>query len=231
MLKLIKEKTGQLSFQLQSKDSIFKSHFILALIMALFFHLFAFVLFQPVKFYFISTYRFPPIIVHPSIGISTVAHSKTEENELAFPPISFTPSSAWLSPARDSLLFPTTIASNALEKLEERLWPVWYEPLSIELLEPKIQMTMSGDLANISVLSSDPLLMEKIPVGLQKQPEFLSYKVLVDMEMGEIFWHANEQNVINKELEKILLSLKFEKQLFQEPMQGTIHFTVLTKHD
>lgn len=238
MLKL--EKTSDLSglaICIRERERFFEPRLLKALAIAFFLHIGALILFQVTPFYFSSKFVFPPIQVQfdpPVQGISALASSYTEEELLLPPPLSFIPTLDWISFSQESTLIPSlNFDLHALQSLEERVQPKWHEPISLKLEEPRIQLDISGDLAEIPLIASDPLLNQMQPRSLQGSPTYVAYHVQLDEKTGEIFWYerfqSSKEAAINHLTEKILLNLRFASPTSKEPVKGSLHFVVLEK--
>ena len=243
MLKL--EKTSQqsgLTVRLRERERFFEPRLLKALAIALILHSGALVLFQVTPFFLASTFVFPPIEVqsdHPLQGVSVLASPFLDENEELFPPLTLIPTMDWAFFSQESILNPSaTLDANALQSLEERLWPKWQEPLSLKLEEPRIQLVISGDLADLSLVADDPLLNEMVPLSSASHfpPAYVAYQVQWDDKTGELFWYERFESsgvaAIDRLTEKILLNLRFSPtEASNELVTGTLNFAVLASEN
>lgn len=239
MLKL--ERTSQLSgltVRLRERERFFEPRLLKALAIALLFHCSALLFFNITPFTFSSAFTFPPVQVQfdqPSKSISTLVSAYVEESdELLPPPLTLIPALDWISlPQQSTLTASAPLDPQALQPLEERLWPKWQEPLSPHLEEPRIQLTISGDLAELPLAVSDPLLNQMQPLS-SSSPAYVTYQVQMDEKTGELFWYERIQSsgivAIDHLTEKILLNLRFSPKS-QEMITGTLSFAVLQSID
>ena len=193
MLKLEKRSNlSGLTIRMRERDGFFEPRLLKALAIALIIHSSALFLFQVTPFYLSSTFTFPPLHVQsdqPSHGVSAFVSDDYPEDDLLPPPLTLVPVLDRFSFAQESTLMPSlSLDLHALQPLEERVWPKWQEPLSMKLEEPRIQLAISGDFADIPLLISDPLLDEKQPLSADASPAYVSYQVQLDEKTGELFW-------------------------------------------
>ncbi len=239
MLKL--EKKSNLlgmTIRMREQERFFEARLLKALAIALFLHISALLFFHVTPFYLPSTFTFPPIQVQsdqPSQGSAALVSSYAEEEEL-FPPLSLIPILDWISFSQQSTLNPSlSLDLHALQSLEERLWPKWQESLSLKLEEPRIQLTISGDLAELPLVTSDPLLNQMQTISLQPSPAYVTYHAQLDEKTGELFWYERTQSsaepAIDYLTEKILLNLRFDSPASKEIVKGTLNFVVLAPDD
>lgn len=237
MLKLEKtSKSSGLVISMRERDSFFEPRLLKALAIALIFHLGALILFHATPFRFSSTFTFPPIQVQTDSPIQAIsvqaALNWEEEDHLPPPPIVFTPDLDWISYSQESGLIPLlTLDPHAFKPIEEKIWPQWEEPLALKLEEPRIQLAISGDLAQLSLISKDPILEKMQPMSPHEAPTYVTYQVLLDPRSGELFWHerieSSQEAAINQLTEKILLNLLFSIPESAEIVKGSLHFVVL----
>jgi hypothetical protein len=237
MLKI--EKTSQLSgltvrVRLREKERFFEPPLLKALAIALALHCTALLLFHVTPFALSSTFVFPPVHVQsdqPLQGVSALVSPNVEENdELMPPPPSLIPALDWLSLSQESTLVASlSLDPDAFQSLEERLWPKFWEPFSLKLEEPRIQLVISGDLAELPLIAKDPLLDEMQPFSPHASPTYVTYQVQID-EKGEIFWYELLQSSgaeVDRLTENILLSLRFDSVPSKAFTTGTLNFLVL----
>lgn len=245
MLKL--EKTSQLSgltVRLREREHFFEPRLLKALAIAVILHCGALLLFHVTPFTFSSTFVFFPIQVqsdHPlqegSIS-ALVASYREENNELMPPPPTVVPIPTlnWISFPQESNLTPAlALDLHAFQSLEERFWPKWQEPLSLQLEEPKIQLSISGDLAELSLVSTDSLLNQMQPISVHSSPVYVIYQVQMDEKTGKLFWYERIQSSgmseVDRLTEKILMNLRFSLPNFPEQVLGTLNFAILTSKE
>lgn len=238
MLKL--EKSSRLSgitVRLREREGFFEPRLLKALALALFLHVGGLALFQVTPFSFTSSYIFPPVKVqsdHLSHSISAVASSNPEwvDEELAPPSFSLVPplEIAYLPP-ESTLLPAVAFDPHAFRPLEEHLWPAWDSPLTLELEEPRIRLSISGELAKHSLAATDPLLNQMQSIHKTSTPVYAAYSVQMDETTGELFWVERVQSSGIREIdqltEKILFNLRFTPDQSREQVIGNIHFVVL----
>lgn len=238
MLKLEKTSNSSgLAISLRERDGFFEPRLLKALAIALFFHVAALILFHATPFYFSSNFTFPPIQVQtdsPVQGISAHAALDREEEEFSPPPLSFVPDLDWISFSQTSSLIPSlSLDIHAFQQMEEKIRPQWQEPLALKLEEPRIQLAISGDLAHLSLIASDPLLQQMQPMAADRIPTFITYQVQLDQRTGELFWYdrieSSDDPAINQLTEKILLKLRFSSPDQLEVIKGNLHFVVLNQ--
>jgi hypothetical protein len=236
MLRL--EKTSDLSnvaIRMRERERFFEPRLLKALTIAILIHSGALILFHVTPFSFDSTFTFPPVHVQsdsPAKGVSALVYHRIDEEEMNPPSISLIPALDWISFSQESTLVPSvTFNPQDLKSLEERVWPKWEEPLSLKLEEPRIQLAISGDLAEIPLVASDPLLNQMQPISSHDLPAYVTYQVQLDEKKGEIFWYdritPSMEPAIDQLTEKILLNLRFAPPENQEPVLGILNFTVL----
>jgi len=236
MLRL--EKSADLSnvtIRIREKENFFDSYLLKALAIALSLHAVGLILFQVTPFAFTSTFTFAPVHVQsdlPIKGVSALVLNYGEENEIAPPPLPFIPPLDWIAFAPESPLVPSVVFnSRTLLALEERVWPKWEMPLPIKLEEPQIQLAISGDLAELPLLSRDPLLNQMQVVSSHDSAAYVTYKVQLDEKSGEIFWYERVESsmisAIDQLTEKILLNLRFAPPKDHVPVLGKLNFIVL----
>jgi hypothetical protein len=237
MLKL--EKRSQLSglaIRLRERERFFEARFLQALAIALMLHCGALLLFHVTPFTFSSTFVFSPVQVqsdHPLPSLSVFATPDIDENEeLHPPPPPRIPTLDWITLPYESTLSPSlTIDPHAFQFMEERLWPTWHSPLSLKLEEPPIQLIISGDLAELPLVASDPLLDDRQSISFHSSPSYVTYQVQLDEKTGEIFWYERMESsrvaTLDHLTENILLNLRFSPSESKEPVAGTLNFIIL----
>lgn len=236
MLRL--EKTSNLSniaIRMRERERFFEPPLLKALAIALILHSTALILFHVTPFSFTSTFTFPPVHVQsdsPVKGVSAFVSHHIEEEEGVPPPISLIPTLDWISFFPESTIAPSTsLDLQALQSLEKGVWPKWEEPLLLKLEEPHIRLTISGDLATIPLIVSDPLLNEMQPLSPRISPVYVTYKVQLDEKTGGIFWYERLESstaaAMNQVTEKILLNLRFAPPENHESILGVLSFVIL----
>lgn len=240
MLKL--EKTSQwagLAIRMRERESFFEPRVIKALAIALALHAIPLTLFHATPFIFSSTYLFPPINVQmelPLQGVSVTASPYIEEEEMLLPPIAVIPAINWSILPPESALAPTlNLETDSFQQLEKRIWPEWQEALPMAVAEePKIKVSVSGELANHKIISSDLLLLEKVKISSTAKQEHVSYEVRLDQKTGELFWYelieSGGSDAVKLLTEKLLLNFRFLPTYSPEFVLGELHFTV-SNHD
>lgn len=236
MLKLEKAPNSSgLAIRMRERERLFEPRLLKALAIALILHCGALLLFQVTPFHLSSTFTFPPVKVQadaPIQSVSALVISSIEEEVLMPPPLRLLPTLDWISLNQESTLVPSVVFNpHALESLEERIWPKWEEePLALKLEEPRIQLTIAGDLAELPLVTTDPLLNEMIPIALSGSPISVAYQVQLDEKTGEIFWYerieSSAMTTIDQLTEKILLNLRFTPPDNHEPVTGILIFVV-----
>ena len=237
MLKLEKaSKLSNVTIRMRERERFFEPRLLKALTIALLLHCGAFVMFHVTPFSFTSTFVFPPVLVQSDStikGVVALVSDQIEKEELLYPPLPFIPPLEWISSfLPESILIPSyAFDSEGLESLEKQLWPKWEAPLSLKLEEPRIQLNISGPLAELSMVASDPLLEQMQPISSHDFAAYVTYQVLLDDYTGEIFWHERIESsiepAINQLTEKILLNLRFSSQKTGESVAGFLNFLVL----
>ncbi len=236
MLKL--EKTSDLSnltIRMRERERFFEPRLLKALAIALILHSGALLLFHVTPFSFTSTFTFPPIQVQsdpPIKGVSALVSHYNEEDEFLPPPPPLISALDWISFSQESTLLPSVAFNpHALQSLEEQNWPKCQEPLSLKLEEPRIQLAISGDLAQLPLLTTDPLLNQMQPISSPASSAYVTYQVQLDGKTGEIFWYERTKSsavsVTDQLTEKILLNLRFSLPETYETVMGTLNFVVL----
>lgn len=239
MLKLEKTSSSSgITLRLRERERFFNSQLMKALAIALFLHVGAFTLFQVIPFKFSSTFLFSPVHVHSEstlqgVTSAIVTASIQEEEDFLAPPLQLIPSIEWTLPTIESPLTPlVALDLQAFQPLEEHLWPIWQQPLPLALDEPLIQLTISGDLAERTLVSTDPLLSQRQPLALPpEEAVYVVYRVQMDERTGELFWYertqASGRAEIDEMTESIVRNLRFEPNRSWEDITGTLHFAVL----
>jgi hypothetical protein len=166
-----------------------------------------------------------------------------DKEDVGPPPIHLIPPLDWVLAPLESTLTPSiNFNLKALEPIEERIWPIWIEPLSISIEEPFIQLSISGDLVKHTLISSDDLLKRMLPLSSEPPMyHYVSYQVQLDHRTGELFWYDRTQSstiaTIDRITEKILLNLRFEKPLegkidpAWDITNGVLHFAIRNLDD
>lgn len=235
MLKL--EKTSHSSFptlRMRERERFFEPRLLKALLIALFLHVSALVLFHVTPFHFSSTFIFPPIRVQtdwPPHSVSVLTTPRQEEEVLFPPSVALIPALDWISSSQESTLMPSlNLDPYAFQDIEKQVWPQWQEPLSLQLEEPRIQLTISGDLAQHSLVATDSLLQQMQPLSWNEPHTYVTYQVLLDNTTGELFWYeridSHAETVIYQLTEKILLNLRFSFSETQPIVKGTLRFVI-----
>ena len=193
MLKI--EKTSQLSgltVRLRERERFFEPRLLKALAFALILHIGGFLFFHITPFSFNSSFTFPPVQVQSDQPIQTISaianHSFEEAEEFFPPPLSMIPPleiAAILPPP--SLTPSLSLNPHIFQSVEEHLWPFWQAPLSLKLEEPRIRLTISGELIEQKLVAADSVLDETLPITLKTTPAYASYRVQMHEETGELF--------------------------------------------
>ena len=239
MLKL--ERTSNpsgLILRLREKETFWEPRLVKALLFALVLHLGILLLFHVSPFKLASTFTFPPIQVQSEQslqGISALVSSEPydQEEELPPPPFYFRPPPLdWISfSTKPSITSSALLNPDALRHIEERVWPILHEPLSLPLEEPLIRLAISGDLAERPLIDTDPLLSEmKLISSLTSSYVHVAYEVQMDERTGRLFWYERTQSsgdsAIDRLTEKILLNIRFDPSGPREFITGTLHFII-----
>lgn len=239
MLKLEKTSSSSgITLRLRERERFFDSQLIKALAIALFLHVSAFTIFQAIPFKISSTFLFPPVHVHSESALqgtisAIVTASIQEDEDFLVPPLHLIPPIEWSPPTIESPLTPVAALNlQAFQPLEEHLWPIWQQPLPLDLDEPLIQLTVSGDLAKRTLIATDPLLSQRRRLALPPEEAlYVEYQVQMDEKTGELFWYERTQTSgqakIDEITESIVRNLKFESNHSWEDITGTLHFAVL----
>jgi hypothetical protein len=237
MLKLEKRSNfAEVTIRMRECEGFFEPRLLKALAIALILHSGALLIFHVAPFDFSSTFTFPPVqvgSVQPSLGVTAFVSPYIEEEDVLSPPITLIPPLDWISFSQESTLAPSLpVDPHALQSLEERVWPKWQEPLSLELEVPRVQLFISGDLAEILLRESDPLLKEMMPSFPQSTPVYVTYQVQLDEKTGELFWYERTESsavaAVDRLTEKILMNLRFAPVETKEIVTGILNFTILS---
>ena len=239
MLKL--ERTSNpsgLILRLREKETFWEPRLVKALLFAFALHLGVFLLFHVSPFKLASTFTFSPVQVQSEQslqGISALVSSGTYdlEDELPLPPFYFRPPPLdWISFSTKPSITPSALLNpDALRHIEERTWPIWHEPLSLNLEEPLVRLAISGDLAERHLIDTDPLLSKMQPItSLPAAYAHVTYEVQMDERTGKLFWYERTQSsgdsAIDRLTEKILLNIHFDPSGTREFVTGTLNFIV-----
>lgn len=219
-----------LNVTLREKERFFEKSLLIALGCALAFHLGALLLFHVIPFTFASSYVFPPVQVR-SIqtvpGTSAWANAPHEEDELRPPTPSFIP----LLEIASLETKPLHLKIDALEAIEEDVWPIALEPLALDLSQPRIRLNISGPLAEHRLVKSDPALEEKLQLSLKTTPVFVRYQVRMHEQTGELYWlertESSGKPSIDQLTQKIAFHLRFEPTTSLDALEGTLTFAIL----
>lgn len=233
MLKLEKSSLfSPLRYRFREREGWFGSQFLKAFGMAALFHAGFFLLFRIHPFFHSSSFLFPPVQVELDLlssftNVGGAAEGVQEEDFLfpVFPVLSFVPDLPWEGV---SLHSDRPLDLHAFQHVEERMWPIEYAPLSLPLEEHKIELSVSGDLAEEKLIQTDSRLLERQPLSF-RSPLLVSYQVERDERSGEIFWYERKESSGRKEIddltEEILLNLKFATEK-KEMTGGMLHFKI-----
>lgn len=237
MLKLEREQqTSALTLKFRERETVFRPLFLQSLAIAIAFHLSFFIFFHIAPFSLISSFTFPPVAVesptstHQTLTVST-ARWDTDHDVLS-PPLSALPPLDWVAiPSSDILFSPANYDIERMKHLESLDWPLLNEPLPIQLEEPRINLTVSGELAQRPLLSHDPLLEERSPLTLQPPLyAYIDYRVQIDEHTGKIFWTEQLRSSgiahVDRSIEMLIYRLEFEADGKLEATIGNLHFAV-----
>lgn len=241
MLKL--EKSTQfsgVSVRMRERDRFFEKRLLKALAYALLFHIGALFLFHVTPFSFNSSFVFPPVTVNSelpsstSVAIATIDQSPAD-TELQPSLFSLIPPLEMDIASKETLFSPSwALNPNAFDAFEQRIWSTWDSPPTAPWEEPRIQLAISGELARHTLVVTDPLLGEKQSIFKPAIPAYVTYRVQMDEESGELFWFEMLQSSGFKEIdqmtEKILTNLRFAVDNSLESVVGTLNFVVLSDH-
>jgi hypothetical protein len=240
MLRLEKTQHLGLTVSLRAQQGFFEPRLLKALAIALILHCGALFFFHVIPFSINTTFIFPPVEVHsenPLEGVSTFVASYLEENEEFLPPpVPLMTGLDGFFTQHPSILHPPLILDPfAFQSLEEKLWPKWHDSLSLKLEEPRIRLVISGDLATLSLVATDPLLNQTQPISSTSFPIYVTYQVQLDEKTGELFWYerldSSGLTTIDQLTEKILLNLRFSTVESNESLKGTLNFVVLNSEN
>jgi hypothetical protein len=238
MLKLEREQqTSTFTLKFRERETMFHPLFLQALAIALAFHLSFFIFFHIAPFSLISSFTFPPVAVespastNQTLVVST-ARWETDHDRLS-PPLSTLPPLDWIDiPSSDILFSHVNYDIDRMRHLEAPDWPLLHEPLPVQLEEPRIHLTISGDLAQRPLLSHDPLLDERSPLTNNKPPlyAYIDYRVQIDEHTGKIFWTEQLRSSgiahVDKSIERLINRLEFETDDTLEATIGNLHFAI-----
>jgi hypothetical protein len=237
MLKLEREQqTSTLTLKFRERETIFRPLFLQSLALAMAIHLTFFIFFHVAPFSLISSFTFPPVAVEsPSSTNHALTVSTTlweADRDVLSPPLSAIPSLDWVTiPSSDILFSPVHYDIDRLKHLESFDWPLLQEPLPVQLEEPWVNLTISGELAQRHLLSKAPLLDERKP--LTNQPPlyaYIDYRVQIDEHTGKIFWveqlRSSGMASVDKSIETLVKRLEFEADGTLEATIGNLHFSV-----
>ena len=235
MLKLEKCSDSNIRIRIRKQESFFEPPLLKALGIALLLHMGALTLFHVTPFSFYSTFTFPPVHVQSDVsikGVSAQVYRPSMQDDMLPPPLTFIPPLDWISFSSESPLAPlTSFDPQDFQTLEQQIWPKWQEPLLTKLEEPRIQLTISGDLANIPLARRDSLLNQMQPLSSHDSAAYVTYQAQLDERTGEIFWYERIESsgvkAIDQCTENILLNLRFTPPNNQIPILGTLTFVVL----
>lgn len=238
MLKL--EKSSQLSgvaIRIRERERFLEPRLLKALALALFLHLGGLALFHVTPFSLTSSFLFPPVRVQsdqPDQSISAIATQSLQgtDDEMSPPPVSLIPPLEFAYSPFESPMSPSfSFNPNAFDDVEKNVWPTWESPNSLHLEEPRIRLTVSGNLAERPLLKKNPLLEEMQPLAKNSSPAYISYRVQMDEETGELFWfellESSGIREVDQLTEKILSTLRFAPDSTFKSIDGYLHFVVL----
>lgn len=237
MLKLEKMvNSAQLAIRVRDRENFFHPLLLKALAYALLLHFGALLLFHVTPFSTSSSFLSHPLHVQsdtPHVDVATVIPKEWGKDFIPPPPLPSLPAMDWNSFLSESLLTPSkTWEPESLTGVEKQIWPEWETPLSIILKEPRIRLSISGELAEVPLIQGSPLLDELQSISSHPDPAYVSFQVLMNERTGEIFWfertESSKQQAINQQAEKIVLDLRFTPHPSRhESVQGVLDFAFL----
>lgn len=238
MLKLEKRSRGApLAVVLREDEPFLSRIMIFALSFALFLHGGAFLLFKVIPFHVSSSFLFAPISVQSDLlSVPVTAQVTTEKgggDEFLTPPFPFQAATDWLPIASHSSLYPSLSLDNqAIERVLEVTRPAFHPSLPMVLKGRWIEFSISGDLAEIQVVSASPLLEETKTFLVQEEPLYATFGVKLDGSTGEIFWidrsEMSGNPAVDRLMEQVALQMRFEA-CSGGIIDGKIHFRVWPK--
>lgn len=237
MLKLERTvNSAQLAIQVREREPFFHPLLLQALAYALILHFGALLLFHVTPFSASSSFLYPPVHVQsdtPHLDVAAAIPEEWSKDFIPPPPLPSLPFMDWNSFLSDSLLTPSkTWEPESLRGVEKQIWPEWETPLSMVFQEPRIRLSISGELAEVPLIQGSPLLDELQPISSHPDPAYVSFQVLMNERTGEIFWfertESSKQQAINQQAEKIVLDLRFTPHPSRhESVQGVLDFAFL----
>lgn len=234
MLKLEKKPYAKVSITIGERNSFWTPLLFKAFCLAMGVHLMAFLLFNIHAFKLSSTFTHAPIHVQTPRNYSkpTVEVDETVEEynqALEFPLLAFLEKvPVDLEPPSSAFFSSTELRNHPFEE-NFSLHPA--PPISFPLEITPYQIFITGELSNRKLIQADPQLNQKIKKqGPFPEPVYLSYKVQIDEDSGQIFWYESVSPVSHlsaKALaENLLLSLVFEKGRPFTHVSGQIDFVL-----
>lgn len=235
MLKL--EKTSSLTnltIRWREREHFFEPRLLQAFTIALLLHCGAMLIFHIAPINFSSTFRFPPIQVVSDVPTpALVLIDPLLYDEMGPPPPRFIPTLDWITLPPPLTWLPVELPDRqAFQFLEERLWPSWV-PLPPKSLEkPLIEFTFSGELANHSLISIDPLLDRKVPLSAALlSPLYVRYRAQME-STGTLFWYertlSSGVEAVDHLTETLLQNFRFANPTPEAFLAGEVHFAVFS---
>ena len=235
MLKLEKTSTlTNLTIRWRERERFFEPRLLQAFTIALLLHCGAMLIFQIAPISISSTFRFPPIQVVSDIPTpAIVLIDPLLYDEMGPPPPRLLPTLDWMPLPPPLTWLPVELPDRqAFQFLEERLWPSWDAPPPKSLEKPLIQLTFSGELANHSLITLDPLLHRNEPLSAALlSPLYVRYRAQMG-DTGTLFWYertlSSGVEAVDHLTETLLQNFRFANPTPEAFLTGEVHFAVFS---
>lgn len=243
MLRLEKaRKSGEVNVQMRNRDRFFNPVFCTALGIALFMHLFAFVVFHVHAFKIESQWVFPPIRVQSELSAGPKVSdgfvlAEIEDNKLLTPSFQPPPFSAPTMPSISEVVFKghledfneVTVQSNLFLALEQQIHPLKHSTPEFSYSLDSFKLELSGRLGEKKLIQQPPV--ERMVFKTKRLGEYKArYIVKIDEMTGKIFWMKNintskRLNEMDRKAEMLLAQLYFEHDPNLIETEGEVDIT------
>ncbi len=234
MLQLERLSNSNIIIKIKEGKKTFEPLLVKAFAIAILFHAVPFFLFHITSFQMGPFFLFPPVTLNTisidEAKIEVAIDAKDPFDEIGPPPLFFNEIPSQMFGSQLAFLPDISVNRDLFDGWEESVLPIWEEPLSQPIMEPKVKLYLSGYLADLLMVQSDPILKETQASSF-KEPILISFDVRVDPKKGEVFWYELTDKDPNAAIyalaKKILLSLRFQVLENSEFLEGKATFAVI----
>lgn len=224
------KKDHQINVCLRERESYFSKLFLKAFALALAIHLGGYLLFRIQPFKADSNYIFPPIqvISQAKLESSSVIVEHAPEEDVSFPIALFKPAPQYI-PEPPDIFSINPSEENNFASFEREIPSV---SIPIEMSYTPLQIYVSGQLSKRKLLEGPYDLLRKPERTTKREAQtyHIAYQVQINPDSGLIFWYdkmlSSPVKEIDKQIEKVLLDLRFEANSSLEGVKGQIDFFV-----